>query len=423
MPPRLTRSRTAPAKSTKATTENNKVEAQLPPADEEPYYVFILPEKLSPEARIVSLPNPSSGTLNRYYICPTTGLYEFTKVAAPRKEPKSWLFVKADGHVDQAESQTPQHMKTNGYVSQDADAFVATPMDPLFFLFPLFQKDSAADQESGHGNMFRMEDDLLEKLNASSEHLATVLQRSSFRDLLFQRLKKVSEVREIGDETLYRPDFRKLLQVLLEKTAKMMASSAWPASMEEAHIRRPLEAPAPIVQNPPPNPEDSEQAVAGAQEVLTDVHTEPGIQPEEPAGSSVPGTVIRLMRTRVALQFMMTSYLPPSLASHLQSMLPTEVSFAPLDTYLANIAKLKAQAHALTSISDNISRKRTDMDDDEAADIRAEKRRKKEEDDLRKKNESRAVKQLKKVDTSGMKKLSSFFTKAPPKLMKGETAP
>lgn len=51
-------------------------------------------------------------------------------------------------------------------------------------------------------------------------------------------------------------------------------------------------------------------------------------------------------------------------------------------------------------------------DDDEAIESRAEKKRKKEEDEKRKKaGESRGVKDLKKVDTTGMKKLSDFFGK------------
>ncbi|RYC55362.1 hypothetical protein CHU98_g10847, partial [Xylaria longipes] len=56
------------------------------------------------------------------------------------------------------------------------------------------------------------------------------------------------------------------------------------------------------------------------------------------------------------------------------------------------------------------ARKRV-LDDEEVAD-RAEKKRKKEEDDKRKKTgESRGVRNLKKVNTAGMKKMSDFFKK------------
>ncbi len=54
-------------------------------------------------------------------------------------------------------------------------------------------------------------------------------------------------------------------------------------------------------------------------------------------------------------------------------------------------------------------------EDDEALGIRAEKKRKKEEEDKRKKSgESRGVRDLKKVDTTGMKKLSDSFGKGAP---------
>ncbi|KKY24503.1 putative ribonuclease h2 subunit b [Diplodia seriata] len=78
------------------------------------------------------------------------------------------------------------------------------------------------------------------------------------------------------------------------------------------------------------------------------------------------------------------------------------------------LAALRSEAQALRSLSDNITRKHG-MEDDEAAAMRAEKKRKKDEEETKKKNQSRGVKQLAKADTSGMKKLSSFFTKAPVK--------
>ena len=52
------------------------------------------------------------------------------------------------------------------------------------------------------------------------------------------------------------------------------------------------------------------------------------------------------------------------------------------------------------------------MADDEAADLRAEKKAKKEEEERKKKSsETRGIRDLKKVDVSGMKKMSHFFGK------------
>jgi len=52
------------------------------------------------------------------------------------------------------------------------------------------------------------------------------------------------------------------------------------------------------------------------------------------------------------------------------------------------------------------------MNDDEAAETRAEKKRRKEEEEKRKKaGESRGLRDLKKVNVTGMKKMSDFFGK------------
>lgn len=50
-------------------------------------------------------------------------------------------------------------------------------------------------------------------------------------------------------------------------------------------------------------------------------------------------------------------------------------------------------------------------EDEERVAEREEKKRRKEEEEKKKKGEGRGIKALKKVDTSGMKKMSSFFVK------------
>jgi hypothetical protein len=93
---------------------------------------------------------------------------------------------------------------------------------------------------------------------------------------------------------------------------------------------------------------------------------------------------------------------------HLQDAKLTTIDFKPLEERLSHIATLKRQAQALRSISDNVSRKRSTAEEDEDIAI---KRRKKDEEEEKKKSVSLGVKKLLKADTSGMKKLSSFFTK------------
>ena len=101
----------------------------------------------------------------------------------------------------------------------------------------------------------------------------------------------------------------------------------------------------------------------------------------------------------------------PTLRTPLLALLSAR--FAPLEAHLSSIAALKSEALSLRSLSDNISRKRAVELDEEKIAEREEKKRKKEEEAIKKKNEGRGVKQLKKVDTSGMKKMSSFFTVKP----------
>ncbi|GAI91432.1 unnamed protein product [marine sediment metagenome] len=109
---------------------------------------------------------------------------------------------------------------------------------------------------------------------------------------------------------------------------------------------------------------------------------------------------------RTCQEFLIKSYVPSALHRHIRI---NGEDFTPLDQELARIAKLRAEAHALRSISDNISRKRGVLDDEEALEKAETKKRKKEEEEKRKKSMSHGVKKLAKADTTGMKKMSSFF--------------
>ena len=85
------------------------------------------------------------------------------------------------------------------------------------------------------------------------------------------------------------------------------------------------------------------------------------------------------------------------------------MDFAPLDAYLARLARLRQEAAAARSAGD-YTRKRA-LDEEEVA-ARAEKKRRRDEEEKRKKaGESRGVRDLKKVSTVGMRKMSDFFKK------------
>jgi hypothetical protein len=71
---------------------------------------------------------------------------------------------------------------------------------------------------------------------------------------------------------------------------------------------------------------------------------------------------------------------------------------------------MRQEAVSMRSLGD-FSRKRSIIEDEDS-ETRAEKKRKKEEEEKRNKaGVSRGVKNLKKVNTSGMKKMSDFFKK------------
>jgi hypothetical protein len=101
----------------------------------------------------------------------------------------------------------------------------------------------------------------------------------------------------------------------------------------------------------------------------------------------------------------------PHLSETLKKLIasqPSTVDFAPLDSHLAHLAKLRQDALAARSLGD-YSRKRALDEDNET---RAEKKQKLDEEEKRKKaGESRGVKALKKVNVTGMKKMSDFFKK------------
>ena len=112
---------------------------------------------------------------------------------------------------------------------------------------------------------------------------------------------------------------------------------------------------------------------------------------------------------------MKESYISAPLCARFDELLasPTEspVDFKPLQDRLQHIANLRAEALAARSLGD-FSRKRG-AEDVDAAEARAEKKRKEDEETKKKKaGQSRGVRDLQKVNTGGMKKMSDFFGRA-----------
>ncbi|KAK3384318.1 ribonuclease H2, subunit B [Lasiosphaeria ovina] len=450
-----TRAKATTAKTASATTTAANTSAPaaytLHAEAENPPRLFVIPKKATDAARIVTLQHPRYGKPTRYLVCPEAGFFEFTKIAAPKTTPRSWLIESAtqDGAAASAATQT----------TKSADFYVATPIDPLFLILPSLAagRCAADDKTSKSGSrekkkkrMFLSSEDHFDAVSDPSRHLSEVLTSwPAARQLIEARMAAVCDAVEAGDDPMFRLNEAKLLRELLAK-ARRMGAQGLPPSMEEKFVAKALEAPILGIRSQQASAEallggDSTQKVSddsGSSSIATPQSESPDSQSTvsslETAASeastaatslSSDGTasseivnamtasaeVVALQRLRVALDFICSSYVAPSLAEQLRAQLaPTAtatagagVDFKPLDEYLARLAKLRQDAAAART-SDYSRKRARDEDEDE----RLEKRRKKEEEDkVKKANQSLGVKKLMKVNTSGMKKLSEFFKK------------
>lgn len=392
---------------------------------------------------------------SRYLFCPERGFYEFTRIAAPKKTPKSWLITSDKSWSDGSQKEGSGTRKSielgTGYITKSADLFIATPIDVLFLVLPALVPKGTKETKQH----FLCLDDHLDTLSTSSRHLKALLaQHPTLRSMIEKRMTTFCDTVDAGDETMYRISDAKLLSVLVTK-AQRMCKQGLPASMEEKFIKPALDIPilniwteeSTISMISTTTAAEDSQETAIAADSQTSTTTTPSadsqtttesqsttatsvVVTEEPSPPplTTPPEVPHLLRLRTSLNYLLHAYIPPTLQTPLKSLLTSTTSphfhpstpsaipdFTPLDTHLAAISKLKTEAAALRPIADNISRKRYFEEDEEKIAEREEKKRKKEEEENKKKTESRSIKALKKADTSGMKKLSSFFTAAPKK--------
>lgn len=416
--PRATRSK---PKAKEATPEPPVSTVKpLPSSASNPPKLFVLPKDTSKDARIVTMENPGSATPSRYFFCPQKGFHEFTRIAAPKKDCRSWLIAGETA----AEEEQKEDRIGNGYITKSADLFVATPIDLLFLILPVLAPPSAKDAKQH----FLALDDYFDKLYTSSRHWRSLLsQQATLKISIEKKLRVICDTVDADDETMYRLSNDKLVAVLLKK-AERMAKNGLPPSLEEKFIKTALDIPVMNIKR-----EDSSLSVVTVESIENNsqvstttsmesqVSVETSITIPDVADPAVkpaletPPEIPHLLRLRTSLTYLSTTYVPASLQSCITTHISTSESFAPLTTHLAAISSLRNEAAALRSISDNISRKRAVEEDDDRAYERKEKKRKKEEEEKTKKAEGRGIKQLKKVDTSGMKKMSAFFTMVPKK--------
>ncbi|KAH7261302.1 ribonuclease H2, subunit B [Fusarium redolens] len=413
---RSTKAATADTKASEPKSTSSKF--SLSSRSENPSKIFILPSKATPEARIVTLPNPRHGRPARYLVCPETGIYEFTKVATPNTTPRSWLIETS------SDSSTDSVRKTG--VSMCQDLFLATSIDPLFLVLPALTETQSKSSEGKR--LFLSSDDYFDKLPQGSSHLSEILRCDKTRKLIESRMAEVCDTVEAGDETMFRINENKLVRIVLEK-AKRMHEGGLASSMEEKFVKKALEAPILVQkrertevttttrtesQTPISESADSQSTAATTETEVSETSTAATSFTEEMTSENVVSAIeaspeiINLQRLRTAFSFICSGYIASSLTAQLEDLLKREaiVDFSPLDEYLAKLSKLRAEAMAAHSI--DYSRKRgLDEDEDEAF----VKKRKMEEEKKKKSLESRGVRDLKKVNTKGMKKMSDFFKK------------
>lgn len=394
-----------------------------------PSRTFILPSRTSDAARFVSLPNPSTGSFVRYLFCPEAGLYEFTAVAPAPYQPRSILFTPNADELSVENRKQP----SKGAISKKAELLIATPIDVMFFMLPILAP--AASNNNSAKKLFQPLDDILDMQEDLPSHLRHVLYNESFRPTLERRMEAICDTVEAGDEKMYRFSEAKLVKELLAR-AEHMVSKGLPASLEERFVRQELEVPLLSVkrediviaentssvgesretESPDQSETQSSAAATAASASTPSGVSTPATQPSMDDASTSDG-IARLLRIRVALSFMQSSYLPAHLSARVDEALSSPespVDFKPLEERLKHIAELRAEALASRSAAD-YTRKRT-AEDEDARESRAEKKRRKEEEEKKKKaGESRGVRELKKVDTRGMKKMSDFFSKVTPK--------
>ncbi|KAG5929150.1 hypothetical protein E4U42_006974 [Claviceps africana] len=388
-----------------------------------PRHVFILPKAAAPDARIVTLPHPRSGRPSRYLFCPQSGIYEFTKICAPKHAPTSWLIdtkpgCGEDATADDKEAGTRTEIISNGAM------YVTTKIDPLFLVLPSLV-DAKADKGSEEKKrLFLTSDDHFDKLPDANSHFQDIVRCSATRALIESRMEVVCDTVDAGDEKMFRLSEKKLLATIIEK-ARRMSEGGLPPTMEEKFVKKTLEAPVllsrsvSVPRQPPSKSEDTPDS--GDSTPVTDSSTSQStaatsfveeVEGIEVASAALQATpeVVALQRLRVAFDFLCSRYIPSAAADLLRKQLSqvedSAVDFAPLNKYMASLAEIRAEALAASSVADYSSKRPRDEEQDE---IRQEKKRKLEEEKKRKANESRGVRDLKKVNTKGMMKLSHFF--------------
>jgi hypothetical protein len=389
---------------------------------------------------LLTLRHPQSGQLSTFFLDPNKGLGQITKVAAPKYVPRSCLIATpipkdglkdASGAESQSVSVSSDTSLRKGFLSQSADLYMVTPFDPLFILLPALCGNLNVSTKSKQRHFVSL-DDHYDVIIASSPQFSEIIRHEKMKATLKARFESVCDSVEAGDDSCYKLNDKKLAAELLSK-AERMVKMGLPASLEDKLVRKALEAPVSLIIEEEIKPASSllppvessllnESTSTETPSLSTSTSSistatnlsEMSTRSVETAASTPPSSppnqddeIRELLRLKTALRYIQSVYLPVELVKTLP--LP-EKDFSALDARLAELKKLWEDATATRSATD-LSRKRTFEDDDETAERNAAKKRKEDEEKAKKASETRAMRELKKVNTVGMKKMSDFFGK------------
>lgn len=398
-------------------------------AQEKPMKTLILPFNASPHARFILMENPRMSRLSRYFYCPVLGVYEFTAVG-PSSTPKSILLtasLQADGNTHRQKCADKEYQDNSGlsdaqaFVSRTAQLLIATPVDLLFFLLPILSP--IRNSKVRERKLFQPLDDILDSQESISRTLKAVL-IGPLRPKVEARMKAICDIIEAG-ETMYRINETKLIHELLQK-ARNVAKNGLPTSMEERFVSRELQPPIMSVSRNDesvirgqmdPSTSTSQTVPSNGASKTSAVSHDSTLATDAIINECSPNESIRdLLRIRIAFNFILCSYVRKDLATKCEEILrspESPLNFDSLDKHIQHLIELRARAMASRSTIDFV-RKRGLNEDDGALIAQEKKKHKKIEDEkIAKATQARGVRELKKADTSGMKKLSSFFAKVP----------
>ncbi|KAI5815721.1 ribonuclease H2, subunit B [Pyronema omphalodes] len=384
-----------------------------PPAMARPK-VVLLPSTTSSETlKIFTLPHPRTKTLAKFVIHPTSGLHELTAVSTPSSQPKSWLITSEDSTDNSTE------WINEGQLISEGTLYIATPFDPLFLLIPLLLPESTKKQLSSY---LPLQDllDSLELLEQGSDFSALTALGNITHTHISRRLQSICDSVDAGGEPAYRVSQDKVLKLLAKKCVKMAENL--PSSLEEEYVKKPLVRPVTEVTLAKTTAttvevkegvtkevtERMDVSMTGVTEVTAKIEETKIAETQVTTQQTTDPVILQLLRLRVSFNFLSSLYIPTHITALLQVHLSTLHDFTKLDSYLEELKKLRTDAAAARQGDFSMKRRNAD----EEIDGRAEKKRKLEEEEKKKaKNVSRGVKELSKVNTRGMSKITGFFKK------------